>query len=75
MQLDDFLIDLQDLLQCETPLFMDTQLLGMEEWDSLSVMSCVAYLEKHFRVSTKISQYQKVRTVADLVALAGGAIA
>lgn len=75
MQYNDFLIDLQELLQSETPLFIDTQLAGMEEWDSLAVMSCVAYFEKHFRINTKINQYQKVQTVADLVALADGEIA
>jgi acyl carrier protein len=74
MQHTDFLIELQELLQCDSPLSVDTALVGMAEWDSLAVMSCVAYLEKHFGIKTKISQYKEIRTVADLVALTGGAI-
>ncbi|MDR3362191.1 MAG: acyl carrier protein [Desulfovibrio sp.] len=74
MQSADFLVELQELLQCDIPLSVDTALAEMEEWDSLAVMSCVAYLEKHFGMKTKISQYKKIRTVADLIALAGGAI-
>jgi acyl carrier protein len=74
MRTADFLMELQELLQCDASLSADTQLAGMAEWDSLAVMSCMAYLDKHFGMKTKISQYKKIRTVSDLISLAGGTI-
>ena len=69
-----FLEELQELLQRDDPIAPDMALQDIEEWDSLAVMSCMAYLDKHFSVKTKISQYRQLRTVADLMALAGGGI-
>ena len=70
-----FLEELQELLQRDDPIDPDMELHAMEEWDSLAAMSCMAYFAKHFNVKTKISQYKKLRTVSDLIALANGAIA
>jgi acyl carrier protein len=69
-----FLEDLQDLLQCDAPLAPDVVLPDLEEWDSLSIMSCMAYFDKKFGLQTKFTQYKPLRTVAELAALAGGAI-
>ena len=69
-----FLEELQDILQRDEPITPDMALQDIEEWDSLAVMSCMAYFDKHFSVKTKISQYRQLRTVADLMALANGAI-
>ena len=69
-----FLEELQELLQRDGPIAPDMALRDMEEWDSLAVMSCMAYFDKNFNVKTKISQYQQLHTVSDLIALAGGAI-
>jgi acyl carrier protein len=75
MRTADFLLELQELLQCDAALTADTVLTDMEEWDSLAVMSCMAYLDKHFGMKTNIGQYKNVRTVADIIALTGGAVA
>ena len=69
-----FLEELQELLQRDDPIAPDMLLQDMGEWDSLAVMSCMAYFDRKFNVKTKISQYQQLRTVSDLIALAGGAI-
>ena len=69
-----FLEELQDLLQRDAPIAPDMALQDMAEWDSLAVMSCMAYFDKQFKVKTRISQYKQLATVADLIALAGGAI-
>ena len=69
-----FLEDLQELLQRDDPITPDMMLGDMGEWDSLAQMSCMAYFSKHFNLKTKISQYEALRTVDDLIALSGGAI-
>lgn len=69
MTLAQFLTDLQDILQRDEPLTPETLLTGVEEWDSLAIMGCLAYFDRKFDVKTTFAQYQQVRTVADLVAM------
>ncbi len=61
MTIKKFLEDFQDLLQRDDPITMDTPLRDMEEWDSLAVMSCIAYLDKKFGVKTAFAAYKKLR--------------
>ncbi len=75
MTIKKFLEDFQDLLQRDDPITMDTPLRDMEEWDSLAVMSCIAYLDKQFGVKTAVTAYKKLRIVADVAALAQGGVA
>ena len=70
-----FFATLQDILQTDTPITPDTTLTGMEEWDSLSIMSCIALFVKELGVKTRFSQYKDVNTVADLMSLGEGKIA
>ncbi len=69
MTLEQFLTDLQDILQRDEPLTPDTLLTDVEEWDSLAVMGCLAYFDRKFGVKTTFAQYQQIRTVADVVAM------
>lgn len=66
---------LQDILQTDTPITLETRLTDMEEWDSLSIMSCIALFDKELGVRTRFSQYKDVNTVADLIGLGEGKIA
>ncbi|MFT4302895.1 MAG: phosphopantetheine-binding protein [Desulfovibrio sp.] len=66
---------LQDILQTDTPITLATCLTEMEEWDSLSIMSCIALFDKELGVKTRFAQYKDVKTVADLVDLGEGKIA
>jgi len=75
MTAEKFLQDFQDLLQRDDPVTMSTLLRDMEEWDSLAVMACIAYLDKKFGVKTTFASYRELRTVDDIAALTGGAVA
>ena len=75
MTTEKFLEDFQDLLQRADPVTMDSRLEDMEEWDSLAVMACIAYLDKKFGVKTTFASYQELLTVADIAALTQGAVA
>ena len=70
-----FFTVLQDILQTDTPITLETRLTDMEEWDSLSIMSCIALFDKELGVRTRFSQYKEVHTVADLIGLGEGKIA
>ena len=75
MNVEQFLADFQDLLQCDDPVSMQTPLRGLEEWDSLAVMACIAYLDKNFGIRTTFASYKDLQTVADIAALTKGAVA
>ena len=75
MTIAKFLEDFQDLLQRDDPIAADAALKSLEEWDSLAIMACMAYLDRKFGVKTTFAQYAELHTVADVIKLAGGAIA
>ncbi|MBR1617025.1 acyl carrier protein [bacterium] len=70
----DFLVELEDILQREEPCNIDDNLEDYEEWDSLSKMSIMAYYDKNFGVKLSLANLKEVKTVSDLVALAGDKI-
>lgn len=74
MTLEQFLKELQSIMQTETPLAANTHLWDIEEWDSLAIMACMAWFDKAFGVTTKFSQFSPLDTPAQLAALLGDAI-
>jgi acyl carrier protein len=70
-----FLADFQNLLQCDEAVSMDTPLQSLEEWDSLAVMACIAYLDTKCGVKTSFATYKGLQSVADIAALAKGSVA
>ena len=46
MNKEEFLTNMQDVLQTEEDLNYETVLEDLDEWDSLSVMATMAFLEK-----------------------------
>lgn len=68
---EEFLSKMQDVLQTEDELSLDTVLDDLEEWDSLSVMATMAFLDKDFGVKTTMKDYKSVKTIADIAQKAG----
>jgi len=71
MTRDEFLVEMQDVLQRDEDLTFDMPLSEIREWDSLSVMSTMAFLEKKFSVHTTFDDYKEMKTVEDIAAKAG----
>lgn len=71
MNKNDFLEDLEDLLQREEPCDALDVLETYEEWDSLSQMSLIAYFGQKFNVKLGLEDFQKLNTISDLMNLAG----
>lgn len=71
MNRDDFLVEMQDVLQTEEVLTFDTVLAELSEWDSLAIMSTMAFLDSNFGVKTSMADYAAMKTVGDIAAKAG----
>jgi len=69
MTADQFLEDFQDLLQRDDPLTLEHRLDTLEEWDSMSVMAVIAYLDKRFGIQTTFDSYKGLQTVDDIFSL------
>lgn len=71
MTKEEFLEQMQDVLQTDAELTMDTVLADLEEWDSLSIMATMAFLDKNFGVKTSIKDYCEMNTIGDIATKAG----
>lgn len=71
MSKEEFIVQMQDVLQTETELTMETVLDELDEWDSLSMMATMAFLDKNFGVKLKIAEIKSLGTIGDIAAKAG----
>ena len=74
MKKEDFLVELEDLLQRDDPCNEEDDLNDYEEWDSLSKMSIMAYYSKNFGIKLSLDSFRNINTVSDLIKLAGDKI-
>ena len=71
MNKEQFLEEMVEVLQTEDEITMDTVLEDLEEWDSLSIMSTMAFLDKNFGVKTTMKDYPNMKTIEDIARKAG----
>jgi acyl carrier protein len=71
MTKEEFLVEMQDVLQIEKSLTMETVLTDLPEWDSLSVMATMAFLSKNFGIKSTMSDYKVMKTIGDIAVKAG----
>lgn len=71
MTKEEFLIQMQDVLQTDAELSMETVLDELDEWDSLAMMATMAFLDKNFGIKSKIADIKVLKTVGDIAAKAG----
>ena len=71
MNAEQFLEEMVEVLQTEEELTMDTLLEDLDEWDSLSVMATMAFLDKEFGVKTSLSDYKEMKTIEDIAKKVG----
>lgn len=71
MSKEEFLVQMQDVLQTDAELTMETVLDELDEWDSLSMMATMAFLDKNFDVKLKFVDIKALATVGDIAEKAG----
>lgn len=75
MTVEEFLEEFQDLLQRDDPVSLDSVLKELEEWDSMSVMACMVWLDKRFDQKYSYAEIGQLATVQDILTLTKGAVA
>lgn len=70
MTRDEFLNELQDVLQRDDPINASDSLLDYDEWDSLSKMAVMAFFDKQFGIKISLNEISQFEKVEDLLNLA-----
>lgn len=71
MNQNEFLEKFIDVLQTDEDIDFDTKLETLEEWDSLSMISTVAFLDKEFSTKITIEDVKNFKTVGDVAKKVG----
>ena len=71
MNREKFLSNIADALQTEDVLTFDTVLDDLDEWDSLSKMAVLAFLNKTFNINIVFNDLNDISTIEDLAKKAG----
>lgn len=74
MKKKEFIDELKDALEIEDEdqeITIETNLKDLEEYDSLSVLSIIAMIDKNFGKQIPSSDFSKVTTVSSLMELIG----
>lgn len=64
----EFLAAVEEILNTEENLTMDTVLDDLEEWDSLSALMFQSFVLGKTKVALKVAELKKAQTVRDLYA-------
>lgn len=71
MNREQFLAALKDVLQRDEDLTLDMELEDIDEWDSLSKMATIAFVDKELGKKLTFSDYDGMITVSDIIAKVG----
>lgn len=74
MKTEEFLVELEDILQREEPCKPEDILEDYDEWDSLSKMAVMAYYDKTFGIKLSLNEISELKTVEDLITLTKGQV-
>lgn len=75
MTKNDFLEELQEMMQLDDTIAEDADLRGYEEWDSLAFMVLITFFDKNFGQRISFEDLGFCETPLDLIELSKGAIA
>lgn len=68
---EEFLNKFQNVLQTDSAISAETTLADLSEWDSLAMITTVAFLDKEFGIVTNFAEVQNMQTVKDIMTKAG----
>ena len=74
MKVEDFIDELKDALEIEDEdkeITLETDLRSIEEYDSLSVLSIIAMIDKNFSKQIPSANFIKITTIKSLIDLIG----
>lgn len=65
----EFIQNIKEILDCGRDLTADTVLETVDEWDSLAMLSVMAFFKQTFNVSPGFQEMKGAKTIADLILL------
>ena len=68
----EFLDVMDEILDTEESVSMDTVLEDLEEWDSLSIVSFLAMVDVEYGKTMRAAQFKDAQTIGDLYRLVMG---
>ena len=71
MTAQEFLAELQDIMQRDEALSFDTILKDLDEWDSLSVLGVAAFLDRCYGIQVTSEVLKQMKSVRDIATAAG----
>lgn len=71
MTKEEFIAEMQDVLQTDSELDADTVLADLDEWDSISIMATMAFIGKNFGQKLTIADFKAFNTIGDIAAKVG----
>jgi acyl carrier protein len=71
MNISEFLTGLQEELEIETTLQVDTDLKQLEDWDSMMAMILIGYVSNEFSVTLNADDLKQITTVSSLIERVG----
>jgi acyl carrier protein len=74
MTKQDFLNELAEIMQLDTPPTGSESLDDFVEWDSISNLGVMSMFDMEFGITIKTDDLKNIKTVNDLIALAGDQI-
>lgn len=70
MTIQEFLDEIQEVLQRDDPISMEMPLTEIEEWDSLAIMGIAAFLNHRFNKRLNMDDFNRFVTIADIAEVA-----
>ncbi len=71
MTIDEFLEELAELMEVDEALTVESSLADMEEYDSLAIMSLIAFIDDSFDMTVSGEKLGELQTVNDLISMIG----
>jgi len=67
----EFLVKLQDELEEENTLTLDTKFKELEGYDSMSILSIIVFIDENFNKKLNTQQFKDISTIQELKELIG----
>ena len=71
MDTQDFLLKLQEELEEEVTLQPETNLKSLESYDSLALLTIIAFVDENFNKKVEAKHFKDIKTIDDLMMVIG----
>ncbi len=66
MTKNEFLLNMQEIIQTENELSYETDLESLEEWDSLAKMALIAFFNSELKIPISFDDVKQMKTIKDI---------